>query len=462
MAQESYDVIVIGSGPGGYTAAARAAEHGLKAVCIEKSPRLGGVCLNVGCIPSKALLDSSEHFEYTRTKLAEHGVNVNDVTFDLTRMMSRKDAIVENLTGQVRRLLNNRKVEIVHGAARLIAADRVEVLMENVSRILSAKYILLAAGSEPVNVPGLVFDGKYIVTSTEALAFDRVPKHLVIVGGGYIGLELGTVWRRLGAKVTVIEMLPEIASTLDRQIGRTLQRLLEKQGMSFHLGTRASQAQVIGETVWVTLETEDKSATIECDKLLVAVGRKPLTTGLGLEDVGVKTDARSGQIVVDAAYCTTIPNIYAIGDLIAGPMLAHKASAEARAAVDGFAGLYSEVNYDALPAVVYTWPEAASVGLTEEQLKAREIPYKTGNFPFNGVGRALCLGEKEGFVKMLAHAKTDRLLGVHIIGPRASELIAECTLAMEFGASAEDLARTIHAHPTLAEGIQEAAWSIIK
>lgn len=457
MAQEAYDVIVVGSGPGGYAAAARSAELGFKTACIEKSPRLGGVCLNVGCIPSKALLDSSEHFEYTRTKLAEHGISVGDVTVDLARMMSRKDAVVENLTSQVRSLLNNRKVEIVHGAARLIAADRIEVITESASRSFQARYIFLAAGSEPVKVPGLAFDGKYIVSSTQALSFDTVPKHLVIVGGGYIGLELGTVWRRLGAKVTVIEMLPEIASTLDRQIGRTLQRLLEKQGMTFHLGTRVVQAEVIGETVWVTLDAEGAQTKLECDKLLIAVGRKPLTAVLGLENVGVKTDARSGQIVVDAAYRTNIPNIYAIGDLIAGPMLAHKASAEARAAMDGLAGLHSEVNYDAIPAVVYTWPEAASVGLTEEQLKTREIPYKTGNFPFSGVGRALCLGEKEGFVKMLAHVKTDRLLGVHILGPRASELIAECTLAMEFGASAEDLARTIHAHPTLAESLQEAA-----
>ena len=382
---------------------------------------------------------------------------MGDVTVDLARMMSRKDAIVENLTSQVRTLLTSRKVELVHGAARLIAADRIEVTTENASRTLQARHILLAAGSEPVKVPGLAFDGKYVVSSTEALSFDTVPKHLVIVGGGYIGLELGTVWRRLGAKVTVVEMLPMIASTLDRQIGRTLQRLLEKQGMLFHLGTRVVHAEVIGETVWITLDVEGAQTTLECDKLLVAVGRKPLTTGLGLEDVGVKTDARSGQIVVDAAYRTNIPNIYAIGDLIAGPMLAHKASAEARAAVDGLAGLYGEVNYDALPVVVYTWPEAASVGLTEEQLKAREIPYNTGSFPFSGIGRALCLGEKEGFVKMLTHTKTDRLLGVHILGPRASELLAECTLALELGASAEDLARTIHAHPTLAESIQEAA-----
>lgn len=462
MAHALYDLIIIGSGPGGYVAAARAAEIGFKTACIEKSPRMGGVCLNIGCIPSKALLDSSEHFEYSRTKLAAHGVNVDNVSLDLPRMMSRKNTIVENLTDQVHTLLKSRKVEVVHGAARLIAADRVEVTTEKASQILSAKTILLATGSEPAKVPGLPFDGKYIVSSTEALAFDTVPEHLVVVGGGYIGLELGTVWRRLGAKVTVVEMLPLIASSLDRQIGRMLQRLLEKQGMIFHLGTRVPQAEVIGKTVRVTLDVEGAQTRLECDKLLIAAGRKPLTSGLGLEEVGVKTDARSGRIVVDAVYHTNIPNIYAIGDLIDGPMLAHKASSEARAAVDGLAGLYSEVNYDAIPSVVYTWPEAASVGLTEEQLKEREIPYHTSHFPFSGVGRALCLGAKEGFVKILTHARTNRVVGGHIIGPHASELIAECTLAMEFGASAEDLARTIHAHPTLSESIQEAARPLMR
>lgn len=459
--KQHYDLIVIGSGPGGYVAAARAAELGLSTACIEKSPRLGGVCLNVGCIPSKALLESSEHVEFTHTNLAEHGVNAREVSLDLVRMMSRKEAIVANLTGQIRTLLQGRKVEIIHGAARLVDAHRVAIKTEKETLTLEADHILLAAGSKPIEVPGLTFDGTHIVSSTEALAFETVPEHLVIVGGGYIGLELGTVWRRLGAKVTVVEMLPTIASTLDRQIGRTLQRMLQKQGLSFQLGTKVVQAEAQGERVQVTVVSDGKQSHLECDKLLVAVGRRPNTDDLGLEAVGLMTDARSGQIVVDAAYRTNIPTIYAIGDLIPGPMLAHKASAEARAAVEGIAGVTAEVNYDAIPAVVYTWPEASGVGLTEEQLKERDIPYKTGSFPFSGIGRALCLGEKEGFVKILAHARTDRILGVHLIGPRVSELIAECTLAMEFGASAEDLARTIHAHPTLAEGIQEAALAML-
>ena len=457
---QQYDLIIIGSGPGGYVAAVRAAELGMKVACVEKSPRLGGVCLNVGCIPSKALLDSSEHFEFTQQHFAEHGLKVNEISVDVATMITRKEQVVETLTSQVKVLLEGHKVTIIPGQARLVANDRVEVQYESETFTLQARSILLATGSESIAVPGLGFDGERIVSSTEALSFDAVPEHLVIVGGGYIGLELGTVWRRLGSKVTVVEMLPNVAATLDRQVGRTLERLLAKQGLELRVNTKVSKAEVVGNKVKVTLESRGEGSSLECDKLLVAVGRRALTKNLGLEELSINTEPRTGQILVDEQYRTNIPNIYAIGDVVPGPMLAHKASAEGRAAVECIAGLPGEVNYDTIPAIVYTWPEVASVGLTEEQLKDRDTPYKVGNFPFAGVGRARCMGEKDGFVKILTHGKTDRVLGVHIIGPRASDMIAECVIAMEFGASAEDLARTIHGHPTLAEGIQEAAMSI--
>lgn len=464
MAQQQYDLIIIGSGPGGYVAAVRAAELGLNVACIEKSPRLGGVCLNVGCIPSKALLDSSEHFELAKKHFAEHGIKTGGMSLDLPAMIARKEKVVETLTDQVRTLLQGHKVDIIHGSAHLVAKDSVEVIFSpspNPSLLLQAKNILLATGSEPIAVPGFEFDGERIISSTEALSLNKVPEHLIVVGGGYIGLELGSVWKRLGAKVSIVEMLPAIAATLDRQVSRTLHRILARQGLEFHLNTKVSRAEVSGENVQVTLESDGKESVLECDKLLVAVGRRPLSQNLGLEDLGVKLE-RTGRVLVDERYCTNIPTIYAIGDLVPGPMLAHKASAEGRAAVECIAGLPGEVNYETISAIVYTWPEVASVGLTEEQLKERNIPYLIGNFPFTGVGRARCMGEKDGFVKILTHEKTDRVLGIHIIGPRASDMIAECVLAMEFGASSEDIARTIHGHPTLSEGLQEAAMAVRK
>jgi dihydrolipoamide dehydrogenase len=323
-------------------------------------------------------------------------------------------------------------------------------------QILEAKRILLATGSSPVEVPSLPYDGRYIVSSTEALAFDQVPEHLGIVGGGFIGLELGSIWLRLGARVTVIEMAPAIGATLDGQVARNLTRILQKQGFEFRLDSRVQAAKVSNETIAVTVEANEREEVLSFDRLLVAVGRRPLTHGLGLEEVGVQVDRRSGHILVDAAYQTSVAGIFAIGDLVPGPMLAHKASAEGLAAVDTMLGRSAEVNYDALPAVIYTAPEVASVGLTEEQVKLREIPYRTGTAPFTGSGRARCLGGTEGLVKLIAHARTDRILGVHIIGARAAEMIAEAVLAMEFGASSEDLARTIHGHPTFAETLQEA------
>ena len=462
MAQDnSFDLVIIGSGPGGYVAAVRAAQLDLKTAVVEKSERLGGVCLNVGCIPSKAMLDASEYYHLAKERFAEYGIKTGKVSLDLSAMLARKDKVVEDLTENVRKLLEGNKIEIIHGSATVAAPGTVAVdTGKKKQTTLTAKNILLATGSEAVAVKGLEFDGERIVSSTEALSFDAVPGHLGIVGGGYIGLELGSVWNRLGARVTVIEMLPKIAATLDGQVGRTLDRILKRQGMEFRMNTRVAEAKVSGKKVKAVLESDGETETMQFDRLLVSIGRRPLTRGLGLEDVGVETDARTGQIVVDETYRTSVAGIYAIGDLVPGPMLAHKASAEGIAAVECIAGRAGEVNYDTIPAVVYTWPEVASVGLTEETVREREIPYCVGSFPFSGAGRARCMGETDGFVKVISHGKTDRILGVHIIGPRAADMIAECVLALEFGASSEDIARTIHGHPTFAEALQEAAMNI--
>jgi len=456
---DGYDVVVIGSGPGGYVAAVRAAQLGLKTACIEKWPRLGGVCLNVGCIPSKALLDSSEYFHLAKNQFVAHGIRTGELSVDLARMMARKEQVVKDLTDNVRKLLEAHKIDIVPGTAKLAGKDRVEIAGET-PQTLRAQNIILATGSAPVELPTMPFDGRHIVSSTEALKFDAVPENLGIVGGGYIGLELGSVWRRLGSKVTVIEMLPDIAGTLDGQVSRRLLRVLKKLGLSFHLETKVKGAKVSGNKVAVEVEAEGRTETLEFDRLLVCVGRRPLTKDLGLETAGVQTDPQTGFIRVDGTLCTNVPNIYAIGDLVAGPMLAHKASAEGTAAAEIIAGRPGEVNYDAIPAIIYTAPEVASVGLTEEQVKERGILYNTGTYPFTGAGRAKCIGDTEGFVKVIAHQKTDRLLGVHIIGPRAADMIAECVLAVEFGASAEDIARTVHGHPTFAEALMEAAAAV--
>jgi len=382
-------------------------------------------------------------------------------------MMARKDQVVQDLTDNVRRLLEGQKIEIIHGTARLAGTDRVEVKLnaDGSRQELESKAIILATGGQSTSVPGLAFDDEHIVSSTQALRFVAVPKHLGIVGGGYIGLELGSVWLRLGAKVTVIEMLPKIAPTLDGQVGRKLQRVLKRQGITFHMQTKVTAAKRTAKSIRVTMEPADKrgkKGTLSCDKLLISAGRQPKTKNLGLEETGIDTDPETGQIMVDASYQTSVPGIYAIGDLIPGPMLAHKASAEGIAAVECIAGKPGEVNYDALPAVIYTWPEVASVGSTEEQIKAQDIPYCVGTYPFTGAGRARCMGETEGFVKVIAHAKTDRILGIHIIGPRAADMIAECGLAIEMGASSEDIARTVHGHPTFAEALQEAAMAVQK
>ncbi len=454
---ESYDLIIIGSGPGGYVAAVKAAQLGMKTACVEKAERLGGVCLNVGCIPSKALLDSSEFYHLAKHRFAEHGIKTGRVSLDLSAMMARKDKVVADLTANVKQLLEGNGVAVVPGQGRLKSATEVEVIQGKKKQTFSTRHILLATGSTPVAVPGLDFDGKRIVSSTGALEFDTVPKQLGIVGGGYIGLELGSVWMRLGAKVTVIEMLPRVAGLLDGQVGRTLDRILRKQGMDIRVKTRVLGAKATAKKVSVTVEHQDQKETLNFDRLLVCVGRRPLTDGLNLDGVGVQTEERSGLVKVDAGYRTSVPSIYAIGDIIPGPALAHKASAEGIAAVEAMAGQPAEVNYDAIPAIIYTAPEVASVGLTEEEIKQRGIPYCTGSYPFSGAGRARCMGETDGFVKLLSHQRTDRILGVHIIGARAADMIAECVLAVEFGASAEDLARTIHGHPTFSEALMEAA-----
>ncbi len=458
MAEQSrYDVVIIGAGPGGYVAAARAGQLGMTVACVDKFERLGGVCLNYGCIPSKALLDSSEYFDLAKNAFKEHGIKIDAPEIDLAAMMKRKDEVVRALTDNVAKLLEANKVDVFGGTARLKSNTEVEVRSDDDgSRTLTAENILLATGSRPVQLKGMEFDGNRIVTSTKALTFDKVPKRLVIVGGGYIGLELGSVWARLGSKVTIVEMLDRIAGGVDGQIGRRVLRILKNQGIEFRLKTKAVGIDPKKQTVRVTLESGGKQEAVSCDKVLVAVGRQPLTEGLGLENAGVEVDG-NGFVTVDESYRPSAENVYAIGDLIGGAMLAHKASAEGRAAVEIMAGHHAEVNYDAVPMVIYTFPEVAAVGMTEEQLKKRKIPYCTGTFPMTGVARARCMGETEGMVKVLSHRKTDRVLGVHIIAPRASDMIAEAVLAIEFGASSEDIGRIMHGHPTFAEGFQEAA-----
>lgn len=458
-AREEFDLIVIGAGPGGYVAAIRAAGLGMRTACIEKEPEPGGVCLRVGCIPSKALLESTEYFAFAAERFGGHGIRAESLSVDLAAMMERKKRVVSGLAAGVRGLLEQGGVRLLRGTARLLPGKKVEVRDGEGAEVFGARAVLLATGSEPILPPALSWDGKNVIGSTEALELDAVPKRFGIVGGGYIGLELGSVWARLGSEVTVIEMLPAIAPALDGQTGRLLARLLERQGIRFRLQTRVVRSETTGEGARLTLESSGKQEEVVFDKVLVAVGRKPLIRGLGLEDLGVRLDS-GGFVAVDDQYRTSVSGIFAIGDLVPGPMLAHKASAEGTAAVECMAGLSSEVDYDAIPSVVYTAPEVASVGKTEEDLKRLGTPYQSGVYPFAGTGRARCLDMTEGFVKILAHARSGRLLGVHVIGPRASELIAECTLAIRLHATVEDLRRTIHAHPTLAEAVRESAEAL--
>ena len=458
---DSYDLIVIGGGPGGYTAAIRAAQIGIKTACIEKRPSkaLGGTCLNVGCIPSKALLDSSEMYETTLHKLSRHGVKVGSVALDLDTMLKRKDKVVSELTGGVGYLFKKYGVTPVFGSAKFLKGNKVEVTAaDGAKSTLEAKNVLLATGSESTELPFMKFDGKYIVSSTEALNFNPVPKHLIVVGGGYIGLELGSVWKRLGSKVTVLEFLPRILAVCDGEIAGEVHKLLTKQGFEIHTDTKVTGATVKGDNVTVTAQSKDgQELAFQGDRVLVAVGRRPYTLGLGLDEIGVKYDAKSGRVEVNDHFQTNVPGVYAIGDLIAAPMLAHKASEEGVVFAETLAGMKPHVNYDAIPSVIYIWPEVSSVGLTEEQVKEKGIEYRVGKFKFSATGRAKAMDEQDGFVKVLADAKTDRVLGVHILGPRASDLIAECVTIMEYKGSAEDIARCTHAHPTLSEAVGEAA-----
>jgi dihydrolipoamide dehydrogenase len=458
---EQFDLVVIGAGPGGYTAAIRAAQLGKRVACVEKRPGkvLGGTCLNVGCIPSKALLDSSELYEVTAHKLAKHGILVDKVALDLAAMMKRKDDVVRGLTNGVVSLFKKYKVTPLYGAGKLKGKGQVEVTGEDgKTTTLEAGHVLLATGSDGIELPFLKHDGQHIVGSTEALAFDAVPRHLIVVGGGYIGLELGSVWRRLGAKVTVVEFLPRILANSDGEVATQVHRLLQKQGFEFHLETKVTGAKVGKGTVTVTAEAKDgKSLTFEGDRVLVAVGRRPHTAGLGLDEAGVESDKKSGKVKVNASFETNVPGIFAIGDLIDGPMLAHKASEEGIVFAERLAGMKPHLDTNTIPSVIYIWPEVASVGLTEEQVKATGRPYKVGKVPFLASGRAKAMAETDGFVKILTDAASNRVLGVHILGPRASELIAECVTIMEYHGSAEDIARCCHAHPTLGETVAEAA-----
>ncbi len=459
---KEFDIVIIGAGPGGYVAASRAGNLGLKCAIIDKRAELGGTCLNVGCIPSKALLDSSEHYEYAKKSLQDHGVLVGDVKLDLKALLERKDKVVREVTSGIDYLMKKNKVEKFTGTGKLVSPHEVEITAQDGKKeIIQGKNIIIATGSVPIEIPGLPVDGQAIVTSDHAINLPQVPEHLVVIGAGVIGLELGSVWRRLGARVTVVELLPRLFGTADKQIADLALRALKQQGMEFLFEHKVLKAEKKGSKVNVTVQQPDgKETVLMGDVVLVAVGRRPFTDGLGAKEIGIEFTER-GRIKVDRHnYRTNIPHIYAIGDVIDGPMLAHKAEDEGLAVAEIIAGQKGHVNYEAIPWVVYTWPEVAWVGRGEEELTAAGIAYKVGKSYFKANGRAKAMHETEGMVKILADKKTDRLLGVFILGPRASDMIAEVVLAFEFGASAEDIGRSVHAHPTLSEVIRDAAQAV--
>ncbi|MFK7734829.1 MAG: dihydrolipoyl dehydrogenase [Pirellulaceae bacterium] len=457
MSTVEHDCVVIGGGPGGYVAAIRAAQLGMNAACIDENDVFGGTCLRVGCIPSKALLESSHLYEESKNHFGDHGIKVPEVQLDLQTMLARKDKIVSQLTGGISMLLKRNKVTMYQGRGKLASVDEVEVSGKSNARI-RAKHIILATGSRPATMRGIEMDGDLIGDSTAALKYDSVPETLVVIGGGYIGLELGSVWSRLGSKVIVLEAMDRVLAGLDHEIGQIAVRTFTKQGLEFRTGSWVESARV--ENGKCIVQCKD-SEPIHCDRVLLSTGRAPCSDDLGLESVGVETDKR-GFIPVDENYQTAVKGLYAIGDLIGGAMLAHKASEEGIVCVERLTGMKSHVNYNAIPAIVYTNPEIASVGNTEEQLKEAGIEYIKGICPYGASGRAMALGDTNGRVKLLADAKTDRVLGVHIIGARAGDLIAEAVAAMEFGASSEDIARCCHAHPTLSELMHEAAMAVSK
>jgi dihydrolipoamide dehydrogenase len=451
------DLAVIGAGPGGYVAAIRAAQLGMRVACVEKEPALGGTCLRIGCIPSKALLDSTELYHKARHELGAHGI-VGEFQLDLPAMLRRKEKVVDGLARGVAALFKKHRIVRLTGTARIAAPG--ELAVDGPDRgTVRAGRILIATGSEPIALPGLPFDGAHVVTSAEALALPRVPARMLVVGAGAIGLELGSVWARLGARVHVVELLDRIVPGMDGELARALERLLARQGLGFDLSAKVTDARVVDDQVSVTVETGAGVRTERVDVMLVAVGRRPYTSGLGLDDLGIALDGR-GRIPVDERFQTAVPGIHAIGDAIRGPMLAHKAEEEGIACVELMAGRAGHVNYEAIPNVVYTWPELAGVGRTEEQCREQGIDARIGRFPFLASGRARAMDERDGLAKVIADARTDRVLGVHILGPRASDLIAEAALAIEFGASAEDIARTCHAHPSLPEAVREAALGV--
>jgi dihydrolipoamide dehydrogenase len=453
---DQFDLIVLGSGPGGYVAAIRAAQLGMRVACVEKESALGGTCLRVGCIPSKALLDSSELYEQIRHKADRHGIAVQGVSVDVAKMLGRKDEVVTGLTRGVEGLFRKNKVEWVRGFGRLAGADRVEVAGSEGKRSLQARNILIASGSVPIELPFLKFDHERIIDSTGALSLPAVPEHLVVVGGGVIGLELGSVWLRLGARVTVLEAMPTILPGMDAEIVKQATRILQKQGFDLRTRTKVTGASRDGDRIQVTVEGAEP---LTADYLLVAVGRRAYTEGMGFEEAGIRMDR--GVVQVDEHYHTGVGGIYAIGDAIGGRMLAHKAEEEGVAAVEIIAGLPGHVNYAAVANVVYTWPEIASVGMTEAEARESGAEIRIGKFPWAANGRARAMDEQDGLVKVVADAASDRILGLHILGPRASDLIAEAALAIEFEGSAEDLARSVHAHPTLPEAVKEAALAVL-
>ncbi|MCW4452060.1 dihydrolipoyl dehydrogenase [Kaistella sp. BT6-1-3] len=453
-----FDVTVIGSGPGGYVAAIRCAQLGLKTAIIEKYPTMGGTCLNVGCIPSKALLDSSEHFENAKHNFANHGIIIDEPKADLARMIARKNEVVDQTTKGIQFLMEKNKITVFEGVGSFESSTQVKVTKnDGSSEIIDSKYIIIATGSKPSSLPFITLDKERVITSTEALELKEIPKHLVVIGGGVIGLELGSVYKRLGSEVTVVEFMDKIIPTMDGALSKELNKVLRKQGMKFMLSTAVQAVERNGDTVKVTAkDKKGEEVVVEGDYVLVSVGRKPYTDGLAIEKAGVDLDER-GRVKTNEHLQTNVSNIYAIGDVVAGAMLAHKASEEGVLVAEQLAGQKPHINYNLIPGVVYTWPEVAAVGKTEEQLKAEGVAIKVGNFPMRALGRSRASGDVDGFIKIIADEKTDEVLGVHMIGARAADMIAAAVTAMEFRASAEDIARMSHAHPTFAEAIKEAA-----
>ncbi|MFT5512877.1 MAG: dihydrolipoamide dehydrogenase [Bacteroidia bacterium] len=450
-----YDVIIIGSGPGGYVCAIRCAQLGMKTAIIEKYSTLGGTCLNVGCIPSKAMLDSSHQYHDAVHKFEAHGINIGTPKVDFTQMVARKQSVVDQMTKGVEFLMKKNKIDVFTGMGSLETANKVKISGEK-EEIIEGNHIVIATGSKPASLPGMEIDKKRIISSTEALSLKEIPKHLIVIGGGVIGMELGSVYRRLGSEVSVVEYAPSIIPTMDAGLGKELARVMKKDKMKFYLGHKVTTVTSKGKTVTVKAEGKKGEVVLEGDYCLVSVGRRPYTDGLGLDNAGVKMDER-GRIDVNEHLQTNVANIYAIGDVVKGAMLAHKAEEEGVLVAEQLAGQKPHINYNLIPGVVYTWPEVASVGQTEEQLKEAGIEYKAGQFPFRANGRAVAGMDLDGFVKILADAETDEVLGAHMIGARAADMIAEVAVAMEFRASAEDIARTCHAHPTTSEVTKEAA-----